>query len=125
MTDREKLVGMIDHISEGHVVNLMQSGGAEELADYMISNGVRVEEMQKPLTVEELVKPPKVVYVECTFFVEMHAALTDCLYETPPCLGIQFVGFYEKFKIEQYGKTWRCWGEKPTEEERKAAEWEK
>lgn len=26
--------------------------------------------------------------------------------------------------LEDYGKTWRCWAEKPTEEERMAAGWE-
>lgn len=26
---------------------------------------------------------------------------------------------------ENYGKTWRCWSRKPTDEERSAAEWEK
>ena len=25
---------------------------------------------------------------------------------------------------EEYGKKWRCWAENPTEEERKAAEWD-
>lgn len=44
MTDWEKLVKLINHVSEGHIINLMQPGGAEELADYLIANGVTVRE---------------------------------------------------------------------------------
>ena len=44
MTDWKKLVKLINHVCEGHVVNLMQPGGAEELADYLIANGVTVKE---------------------------------------------------------------------------------
>lgn len=44
MTDREKLVDLINHVAEGHVVNLMQPGGAEALADYLIANSVTVRE---------------------------------------------------------------------------------
>ena len=54
MDVRERLVKLINHVSEGHVVNLMQPGGAEELADYLIANGVTVREPQKPLTVEAM-----------------------------------------------------------------------
>lgn len=31
---------------------------------------------------------------------------------------------YPKYMPEDYGKTWRCWSAKPTEEERKEAEWD-
>jgi hypothetical protein len=44
MNDREKLVELINHVAEGHVENLMQPGGAEALADYLIANGVTVLE---------------------------------------------------------------------------------
>ena len=43
MTDREKLVELINHVAEGHIVNLMQPGGAEALADHLIANGVTVQ----------------------------------------------------------------------------------
>ena len=51
MTDREKLVDLIYHVAEGHVVNLMQPGGAEALADHLIANGVTVQRMT-PITEE-------------------------------------------------------------------------
>lgn len=31
---------------------------------------------------------------------------------------------YKKMKPEEYGKTWRCWRTRPTNEELEAAEWE-
>ena len=127
MTDREKLGKFL---AESASIAAYKRGGEweyslnyEEIVDHLLAHGVTVKEPQKPLTVEELIRLPKVVYIECTFFVEIHAALPDSLCGTPPCLGIQFVHAYEKFKLDKYGKTWRCWAEKPTEEERKAAEW--
>lgn len=42
MTDREKLIELINHVAEGHAVNLMQPGGAEALAGYLLANGVIV-----------------------------------------------------------------------------------
>lgn len=40
MTDREKLVELINNVCEGHVENLMQPYGAEIFADYLLANGV-------------------------------------------------------------------------------------
>lgn len=54
MTDREKLVELINHVCEGHIVNLMQPGGAESLADHLISNGVTVQNWRDAKT-----DPPK------------------------------------------------------------------
>ena len=30
----------------------------------------------------------------------------------------------QKYEIDDYGKTWRCWASRPTDEERSAAAWE-
>lgn len=43
MTDREKLVELINHVCEGHAENLMQPYGVETLADHLIANGVTVD----------------------------------------------------------------------------------
>lgn len=40
MTDREKLVELINNVCEGHVENLMQPYGVETLADYLLANGM-------------------------------------------------------------------------------------
>ena len=53
MEIREKLVELMNHVSEGHVVNLMQPGGVEELADYLISHGVTI-------------KRPPIKFLPCT-----------------------------------------------------------
>lgn len=42
MTDREKLIDIINTASEGYAENLMQPYGAEVLADYLIANGARI-----------------------------------------------------------------------------------
>ena len=45
----------------------------------------------------------------------------------------RYYGMYEaltsivtrsKYDIKEYGKTWRCWASRPTDEERKVAQWE-
>lgn len=42
MTDREKLIDIINTACEGYAENLMQPYGAEVLADYLIANGARI-----------------------------------------------------------------------------------
>ena len=42
MTDREKLIDIINTAFEGYAENLMQPYGAEVLADYLIANGARI-----------------------------------------------------------------------------------
>ena len=39
---------------------------------------------------------------------------------------INYVGtdYYDHFKQNTYGKDWRCWSSKPTEEQRKAVKWD-
>ena len=103
----------------------------KEAIDYLLENGVTVRQMQKPLTVEEL----KEIY----FMREDHVWPRE---RKPPYLYLDsslekndhlwvawsiVVDFletgYRQYTVESYGKTWRCWAEKPTDEERKAAEW--
>ena len=99
-----------------------------ELVDYLIANGVTVKELQKPLTLEE-VKEKKAVWVETKIEDEdLYPALLcgrSYKYFSEFCTN---VGKDEGFVLrdnDEYGVAWRCWTEKPTEEEREAAEWEK
>lgn len=124
MTDKEKLVELIDHVCEGHVENLMQPGGVEAVADYLTAHGVTVREPQKPLTVEELYdRQGEIVYLEyAKNKLEEYPfvlALLGCHF----ALFDSYVGQNAGLKIADNGHTWRCWAEKPTEEEREAAEW--
>lgn len=132
MTDREKLVELINHVSEGHVENLMQPGGVEALADCLIAHGVTVKEPQKPLTVDELMDMPGSVWYENDTVI---APMMVSNRESFSVLYLKDVvfGWYRsscvdcfasiELPVSDYGKTWRCWAEKPTEEERKAVEW--
>ncbi len=43
MTDREKLMELIQQETEGHTENALQPYGVEMLSDYLIANGVRVQ----------------------------------------------------------------------------------
>lgn len=126
MTDREKMLEILqglcikEKIGEG----LTMREKFEQIADQLIANGVTVKEPQKPLTVEEVKKLPKPVYLECTYFAEMYVALPFNLRtQGIPCVGMQMADGFEYCIIDKYGKTWRCWAEKPTDAERKAAEW--
>ena len=128
MTDREKLVELINHVSEGHIVNLMQPGGVEELADYLIAHGVTVKQMQRPLTLEE-VHELKAVWIEDPF-EDYDMPLYPAIYWgkgnfTYSVFIANIDDGEEKAWCdnETYGYDWRCWAEKPTEEERKAAKW--
>ena len=126
MTDREKLVEMINHVSEGYIENLMQPGGAEAMANYMIANGVTVKEPQKPIAETDLGK-----YLDMPVWFEELGRDVEYLPLLLDGIGIYYAEFKEFGKsewldrrIDDYNYQWRCWAEKPTEEERKAAEWE-
>ena len=86
----------------------------------------------KPMTLEELMaaydaredhvwpyeaRPP-------FLFLDSHIVANDNCW-IPWCLVREMVETgYRKYTRESYGKTWRCWERKPTDEERSAAEWE-
>ncbi len=80
MTDREKLVELINHVAEGHIVNLMQPGGAEALADQLIANGVTVQKQAK----EQIRKAEN-----CRYYTPNSFWGSGCLgtKEVDPCKG--------------------------------------
>ncbi len=82
--------------------------------------------IQKPLTLEELDAlidsgDEVVIYIETDTHVETYANIIygmkifDRYGETE---GVDFLRF------DTYGKTWRAWASRPTDEERAAAQWE-
>lgn len=82
--------------------------------------------LQKPLTTEESKKQVSVwiEYSEKVKFGEsIEPALYVCSDDSESCFDD---GFSEQFCLEDkdYGKMWRCWATKPTDEERGAAKWE-
>ena len=116
MTDREKLLDIIN-------TRLAITGWItpDELVDLLIAHGVTVREPQKPLTVEKLECRMKCWYEENGKDELDYVMIGGSGY----AIELYFIKLpypMEKMRWE-YGKTWRCWAEKPTEEERKAAEW--
>ena len=83
----------------------------------------------KPMTIEDIMR---VRYETAAFWIEFAGTYK----EEPAChwylwsglLGYsaKVVGYCEPWflPMADYGKTWRCWERKPTDEERSAAEWE-
>ena len=81
----------------------------------------------KPMTLEEATGAEDPVWFESTGNV---LCVCDCAF-TPDMDGgaveVYMMGRkgYSLLLSRQYGKTWRCWSRKPTDEERSAAGWEK
>lgn len=138
MTDREKLAKLLECCEE---ICTTWGSTYSEAADYLIAHGVTVRQMQKPLAWVDVIElgklPHSIVWIEkskknCTSpNVGWHepVSLTE-----PDGEGVyRFTGEIDFYApgIETetcctkscYGKTWRCWAEKPTDEERMAAAW--
>lgn len=127
MTDREKLVELIKSAKAAMRGKEFTCNLEREyfMAEYLIANGVTVMKPQKLLTVEEATGTLDIVWFE-----QKHLDTTypcDAVI-APDCVNVNMSMFGHSVPlvgpIKYYGKTWRCWAEKPTEEERKAAEWE-
>lgn len=119
MSDREKLVELIDESIEIYPSEL------EKLADH-----VTVKKMQKPMTVEELhdVKADAFLEIEgCAHIFHVSLPEFNGLERTKFRDAVASYGGEHGFICEnrRYGELWRCWAEKPTDEERQAAEWMK
>ena len=121
MTDREKLKKLVRGCIGNHGFVT-----PPELVDYLIANGVTVKKSQKPLTVEELPGRAKdIVYVERLYngLNPLPMFLRDVEREL---LILQEFGRNGQLHVglKEYGYSYRFWAEKPTDEERKAAEWD-
>lgn len=129
MTDREKLGKLL---AESASISAYKRGGEweyslnlEEIIDHLIANGAMVKEAQKPLTVEEASGTNEPVWME---YITGRVFVCD-LAASPGWNGI-----YDAYVIggavpkplpkNHYGKSWRCWAEKPTEAECRNAKWE-
>ena len=117
-TWKDKLVKLLKRTEYQFTVS--HSLTVENVAEDLLKHGVMIQEMKKPITLEEVdaLEPDRAVYME------FNQAETDALArmwgEEAKCF---FQGYYNR---HEYGKEFRCWlDRKPTEEERKAAEWEK
>lgn len=128
MTDWEKLVEIVCQATQkGKCAAYCPASpcmDVEKVVDELISHGVTVKEPQKPLTVEEASGTNEPVWME---YITGRVFVCD-LVASPGWNGIYdayIIGDTEPKALPEnyYGETWRCWAEKPTEEERRAAEW--
>ena len=110
MTDREKLIKLLD-MNCGYVAEMT----ATDLADYLLSHGVTVKEPNKVLTLEETIAA--INRVGDKLYIEDKEYPHNTGYDE---FGVVRLNPKER---EEYGKMWRCWAEKPTEEERRNAKW--
>lgn len=131
MTDREKLINLILQRSDwkltcGVEYTFTIKANLGELIDGLLAGGVTVKEPQKPIAETDLGKyiDSPVWFEEFERNVEERPLLLDGI-------GIYYAEFQEfgsaerlDRRFDDYNYLWRCWAEKPTEEERKAAEWE-
>ena len=115
MTDRERLVELLQKYEkelDGMIVSY------EKAAEWLVSRGVTVKEPQKPLTIEEVKAEPDVVWVEWP-----PGGLWPCVIAEVEDDHCYFTDG-ETERMLRYGIGWRCWANRPTEEERQAAKWE-
>lgn len=129
MTDREKLVYLIKENAKA-IVSSTENGlrvclDVETLVDHLLSHGVTVRGAQKPLTVEEAAGTNMPVWYEhCR---RPSVIPVDVVYShSTPFLEICRLGATSvtHMREDSYGKTWRCWAEKPTNAERRNTKWE-
>ena len=120
MTDREKLVGFLKEIAHENCF-----GSTEKIADHLLAHGVYVRESQKPCKFEEI-SLCDYCWIEHKYEIYTSVEIACVLCKTSEYFGIDFVGLGSPIthRKELYNKTWRCWAEKPTEEERRNAKWE-
>lgn len=111
--------------SNGPTVKASTEEAVKRIYDDVKATALR-RSLQKPLTLEELHAlidsgDEVVIYIETDTHVETYANIIygmkifDRYGETE---GVDFLRF------ETYGKTWRTWASRPTDEERAAAPWE-
>lgn len=120
MTDREKLENMMSAY-----LDVVGETTAEDMANFLVANGVTVKEPQKPLKVEEL-NEGDVLWFELDDYPAKYVRIRELIGLSHGFASFQEIG--NKLELDyltmDYGKLWRCWAEKPTEEERMAVEWE-
>lgn len=123
----EKLVELLKEIGMLEIEDCLYT------AEHLIAHGVTVREMQKPMDLVDAIEADDPVWIEYLLtFIDMEVIKIYPI----DYFGRRFFvdGILRGERInkksillqkDDYGKTWRCWAEKPTEKEREAAEWEK
>lgn len=136
LTDREKLVDIVcNAMQKDYCVchcNYPPCKPVKQIVDDLITHGLTVRQMQKPLTVLDIHEMAKEKPGHGWPFDDVPPVLCAemrngrMLWVTwgtvVDSVVLDNVAWVDKYN---YNKEWRCWARKPTEEERQAAKWEK
>ena len=119
MTDREKLVDLL------YENNVSCDQKIESLADDTMDL-LTVKQTQKPLTVEAMKELWEKRNSEIVWLEDYTGMTLDVRIWT---INTQEVWFEKDVNeiyapLSTHGRKWRCWANRPTEEERQAAKWE-
>jgi hypothetical protein len=82
--------------------------------------------MQKPLTLEEATGSDWTVWIEIEGWEHSQACDVWISEKLDGYAKVALIGQSKRAHValERYGKGWRCWASRPTDEEREAAAWE-
>lgn len=133
MNDREKVLKGLDALHKAMMQNQCYACSHEfievvkEFGTDIINDALELFKEQEPrvLTLKE-------VQNDCPDFVylEIASGWIECCVkdegESTKDVGYFVYGFGEYFieAWKKYGATWRCWDNRPTDEQRKAVKWE-
>lgn len=118
-----------DCIAEGPIVaefETEQDARAEAVAAAMR----RYTPPIKPMTLEEVLATSAEVFMEAGMFMEVNGdygvwACRCSVHMHGKAVIVHYIDALDDIRrFADYGKTWRCWERRPTDEERSAAEWE-
>lgn len=94
----------------------------DKTAKNLIAHGVTVRTLRKPLTLDEAIEMSKDEHT--IFYVESN--LQNSIVQSDYWGSVNFWlnKCVEKQRLRnEYGRSWRCWANRPTDEERESAEW--
>lgn len=123
MSDKERLIQIFEH-----AVNKAWGEGFDYI-DLSPSDGKKILELLKErepkvIDISEIYTAKKLdVWIENKSENTVHPLM---LIETEMTNKSQTAFFYPMLvrPIKAYGKTWRCWSARPTDEQRKAVKWD-
>ena len=130
MADREKVIKGLTCCRNGRCLSCPYNDGIDDNGDCKqnwADDALALLKAQEPrvLTQEEIKEGEPYWFDAGKEFV---ARPVICAYKEDDAREpyIVFVWQFGTFshRLETYGKTWRCWSAKPTDEQRKAVKWE-
>ena len=95
----------------------------------LLSDAIRLLETLNPRVLQfgELLNYKGAVWPELTFGDGHRAVMPPCMSEndvmSDGTTGLRSTSSILRMEYNEYGKTWRCWTQKPTDEQREAEPW--